>query len=372
MTPSPDADAERLAALRKLLPATGAGIYMDTARAGPLPAETAAAMGEADEWELRVGRATAGREQDLAQRTDEARAVIAALLGADPAHVRLATGVDQALVAALWSVDWQVGQRLAVSAALDRRLIETARSIAVRLALECDMVESPDDPLRPGTRLLLAPHVAAGSGELLETSEVGARTRDQGARLVLDASLSAGSVAIAVEELGADTVFLAADRWLLGPEGTAANWNREPMDAAVALPEPQLPRTTLLGLARSVGWLEMYVGLDWALARGQSLAAWLAAELAGTEGVELITPPSAMATIVSFRLPPDWSVDEAADELGRRVFAIVGTDAELGTLRASVAWFNTRDELERFVRAVAELARHTPATLPRRPTLIVR
>ena len=38
---------------------------------------------------------------------------------------------------------------------------------------------------------------------------------------------------------------------------------------------------------------------------------------------------------------------------------------------ASVAWFNTEDELDRFASGVAELAAHTPETLPRRPSLVM-
>src|SRR6185437_11097151 len=73
---STDDDA-KLARLRDLLPATSAGIYLDTATFGPLPSETAAAMREADEWELKVGRPTVGRDEDMEQRVEEARAVLA-------------------------------------------------------------------------------------------------------------------------------------------------------------------------------------------------------------------------------------------------------------------------------------------------------
>jgi selenocysteine lyase/cysteine desulfurase len=75
--------------------------------------------------------------------------------------------------------------------------------------------------------------------------------------------------------------------------------------------------------------------------------------------------------VLVFRLA-SWSVDEAAGELRRRVFAIIGTTPETDALRASVSWFNTEEELDRFAAAVAEVARHTPATLPRRPPLVVR
>ncbi len=81
---SREPDDEKVARLRELLPATSAGIYLDTATFGPLPAETAAAMREADDWELKVGRATVGRDEDMEQRVEEARAVLAALLGRRP------------------------------------------------------------------------------------------------------------------------------------------------------------------------------------------------------------------------------------------------------------------------------------------------
>ncbi|MFH1475030.1 MAG: hypothetical protein ABIG85_04145, partial [Chloroflexota bacterium] len=55
---STESDRERLATLRAGLPATRAGIYLNTGTAGPLPAEAAAAMTEIADWELAVGRAT--------------------------------------------------------------------------------------------------------------------------------------------------------------------------------------------------------------------------------------------------------------------------------------------------------------------------
>src|SRR5882757_8440838 len=94
---SREPDEQKVARLRELLPATAAGIYLDTATFGPLPAETAAAMREADDWELKVGRATVGRDEDFEQRVEEARAVLAALLVADPSEIVLTAGVDAAL-----------------------------------------------------------------------------------------------------------------------------------------------------------------------------------------------------------------------------------------------------------------------------------
>lgn len=309
------AESARVAALRELLPATGAGIYLDTATRGPLPAEAAEAMREAADWDVRVGRVAPGREDDLAQRDAEARAVLAAVLGAtDPDAIVLTHGVDDA--------------------------IELARSLL-------------------GDEAPAVAHVDSLSGAL---------TQLDGARLV-DATLSVGALPLSVEDLGADAVGLATDRWLLGPEATGALWLRDPAAARRAR-QREFARPTLLGLARSVGWLAMYVGLDWVHQRTARLARLLAEALAERAGVELLTPVPPPAALVTFRLA-HWPAEDAADELNHRVQALTRPLADENALRASVGWFNSEEELERFAGAAAELGRHTPETLPRRRRLIV-
>ena len=181
----------------------------------------------------------------------------------------------------------------------------------------------------------------------------------------VDATLAVGAIPIDVASLGADTIFFAGDRWLLGPKGAERSGPGGSSGVGDGIVDHDIGRTSTLGLARSVGWLEMYVGLDWIYERGAALTRRLHAALTGTEGVEVVTPAEALATIVVFRLA-SWPVGEALDELRRRVFAIIGATPDGSALRASVAWFNTEEELDRFAAAVAEIARYTPETLPRR------
>jgi selenocysteine lyase/cysteine desulfurase len=291
-----------------LIPATSAGIYLDTAYRGPLPAETAAAMRDADDWELRVGRATEGRDEDFAQRREEARAVIAALIGADPD--------------------------------------------AIRFTPFLDLIATPTPHVHPNTGALISPG------------------RPDEGWLALDCSLSAGVLPLDVAKLDSDFVVVPSDRWLLGPEGLRAVWiGPRPREAGVDVPEPEVGRTQILGLARSVGWLEMYVGLPWIYERTASLAARLKAALEAINGLESLTPDS-FASTICFRLPA-WPTDQVLDELRRRAFAIVSATPNGNAVRASLAWFNTEEEIDRFVSAVSEIAAHTPDTLPKRKTLEV-
>ena len=104
-------DAERLAAVRDGLPATAAGIYLNTGTSGPLPAETHAAMAQWSDRELRVGRANPADFPDMIARLDEARATVAALLGSDPDRVALTTSTTHGMNIATFAPDWRKGGR---------------------------------------------------------------------------------------------------------------------------------------------------------------------------------------------------------------------------------------------------------------------
>jgi selenocysteine lyase/cysteine desulfurase len=310
-------DDAKLGALRELIPAAAAGIYLDTANRGPMSSEVAAAMREADDWELRVGRVWEGRDEDVIQRHEEARAVLAALLGAELGSITIAPSLESA-------------------AALAQRV----------LSIGLEDIERLVDPAT-GDRVTAFPQEAGPT--------------------VIDVSLAVGAVPVSVTELDADAVVFAVDRWLLGPESVAALWLRQPLPG-VGL---ALARTSLIGLARSVGWLEMYVGLEWVFDRTARLARRLYNALNAAQGVETVTSGEALAAIVVFRVSA-WSNEEAIDELRRRAFALIGTTRDGEAIRASVAWFNTEEELDRFAAAVAEIAQHTPETLPRRPLLVIQ
>jgi L-cysteine/cystine lyase len=284
-------------------------------------------MADADDWDLRTGRGGADRADDVAERDAEARGVVAALLGAEPDDIVLTHGVRDAI---------SVAKRL------------TARG-----------------------RLSIVEHVDPDSGRAAQLD----RQRTSNGPWLLDASNSAGVVPLAVEESGAAFVALVGHRWLLGPEGTGALWvdrrrlGVTDLAGARGLMDP-LPRRAILGLARSIGWLEMYVGLPWLYERTAALARLLRHRLAAIPRVELRSPLDDSAAMAVFSIGA-WNANDAIHELGARCFAVLGPPIDRGRLCVSVGAWNTEEELKRFVAAVELLAAHTADTLPRRPGLIV-
>jgi selenocysteine lyase/cysteine desulfurase len=191
-------------------------------------------------------------------------------------------------------------------------------------------------------------------------------------------------------------VGFAGHKWLSGPIGTGAiwasararaetipSWVGHPSFATMDLPGSgslwptsrrfelsDVHRPSIVGLARAVGWLQMYVGLPWAIERAGRLARQTAARLTEIEGLTVLTPPDRMATLVTFRVD-GWACGELRSALAQQVFAITRTIEALDAVRLSIGYYTAEAELDRLVAAVALIASHTPATLPRRPELLV-
>jgi selenocysteine lyase/cysteine desulfurase len=365
---------DRVRGLREALDATGAGIYLATHQAGPLPAEALAAVHESDEMELRVGRVGPDRAEDLRQREREAVAVVAAVLGASPERIVLTHGAAEAArLVALEVLERDAGQRVVLLPGVDRVVAAAVRDVAEVADCEIEALTEVPAIFAADVALVVMAHVDA-DGRLTDPSPVTSAARAAGARTLVDVGRSAGAMPIDVDVLGADFVVADSHRWLLGPDALASLWVTPDLDRE--LPEwlrgacASFGRGSLLALARSVGWLLMYVELPWALDRTMALADQLYEDLAAIDGVELLAEPAAHGAVAAFRIAA-WDAEAAVEELGRSIFAIVEADVDADVVRASVGAWNRERELERFTGRVAELAAHTPETLPRRPSLTV-
>ncbi|HTS14493.1 MAG TPA: aminotransferase class V-fold PLP-dependent enzyme [Candidatus Sulfotelmatobacter sp.] len=374
-------DPEQVAAIRAALPATGAGIFLDTATAGPLPVEGLKAMRELLAYEERVGRADVDSAEAFEERAGETRAVLATLLAADPDAFTLVPGTTTAIAWAAAAAPARAGQRVvttdhehpAVAAVLEGAAARAG--LAVRqVALDADdttLVARFAAAVDEATCLLVVSHVTWDTGRVLPVADlVALARRSSGAVTVIDGAQAVGAIATDVPAIGPDVYAVSGYKWLLGPHGVGAVWRSARATALGPLPASALHRPSVVGLGRSVGWLEMYVGLPWALARAATLTATVRQALGAIEGVELLTGGGLSSPLVAFRIR-GWPAETARAALARRVFAVCAALPHQDAIRISVGWFNTASELARFAGAVAELAAATPATLPERPRLVV-
>jgi L-cysteine/cystine lyase len=402
-------DDEKVAAIRRMLPATGAGIFLNAGTCGPLPAEVQRAMDEQAATELAMGRAKADQFLAFAERMAEVRATVAAALVADPDDIALTHSTTDGINQVLGSIPWRPGDRILTTNHEHPGVLGPLQAARDRHAVTVDVIDIGDggdaeavlagfrSALERPTRAIVVSHALWTTGAVLPVRDLAATARSAGALAVIDGAQSAGAIPVALEDLGADAYAVPGQKWLLGPEGMGALWVRRTLadslvpawagyggyasfeyggvggtlrPGARRFEVTNFHRPSVIGFGRGVGWLSMYVGLPWAIERAGRLAAAARRRLAGIPGVELVTPPDHGGTLVTFRIA-GWRAATAVPELSARVFAIIRDLPPLDAIRISVGFWNTEDELERFADAVELLAAHTPDTIPARRTLAV-
>lgn len=401
-------ESEKVAAIRQLLPATGSGIFLNAGTCGPLPSETLRAMDEQAQNELAVGRAKIDQFVAFLDRMAEARSAIAAALVADPDDIALTHATTDGINLVLSSLPWAAGDRVITTNHEHPGVLGPLQSLRDRLGVVIETVDVGDggDPelvlarigaaLQRPARAVVVSHVLWTTGAILPVGRIGSLARAAGAVSIIDGAQSAGAIPVVLDEMDVDAYAIPGQKWLLGPEGMGALWVRRAFaDATVPATAGYMAyesfdmtkggvlrkgarrfeatgfhRPSVIGLARSVGWLTMYVGLPWAMDRAARLAAAAYARLAAIEGVEMVTPPNHGGTLVTFRIG-GWTAAQAVAELGPRVFAIVRDLPPINAIRISVGFWNTEEELERFAACVELLAAHTPETIPPRRTLTI-
>ena len=401
-------DAEKVAAVREALPSTGAGVYLNAGTTGPLPRETARAMAELAEYELTVGRSSYDDYLAAVERMAEVRAAVAAVLSTDVGTVALTHSTAHGMNIVSWGLDWQPGDRAVttnrehVGGIGPLVALRNARGVAVDIV---DIGEGGDDErtlagfdraIVAGTKLVSVSHVTWSTGAVLPIRAIAELAHSRGAFVLVDGAQAAGTIPLDVASLGADAYALPAQKWLLGPEGMGALWVAPaalervrptftayfsydilaPGEPFQLFPDARrfesgtLHQPSVLGFGRSLGWLAMYVGLEWIYERTARLARRTADALAAIPGVTVVTPRDRMASLITFRIE-GWPAEAVLDELGRRTFAIARTVPNTDRLRFSVGFWNTEPELDRVLGTVEEIAAHTPETMPVRPSLTI-
>jgi L-cysteine/cystine lyase len=402
-------DPDKLAAVRAALPSLAAAIQLNTGTCGPIPAESAAAMAELEVYERDFGRAQYEYYLELLQRLDEARAGVAAVLGGDLDEIAITHAATDGMNIGTWAIDWRDGGRAVTSChehaggigslymVCDRYGVDLAFAEFAGDASDDEIVAAFDRLITPETKLVSFSHVLWTSGLVMPVARIAALAHARGALVLVDGAQSAGAIPVNVRDLRVDMYSVPGQKWLLGPEGLGALWvarelfetakssfssyfsftsydsrgKREMHADARRFMVPGYHRPSVVAFARSIGWLTMYVGLEFAFRRGAAMAHYAADILAGIDGVTLLTPRDRMAGLVSFQIA-GWPAQAALDELSSRTFAIARTLLPMvDAIRISVGFWTSEEELDRFMDGVRLLASHTPESLPPRRTLTI-
>lgn len=382
---------EKLAAIRAQLPALARGVYLNNGTTGPLPVPAAEAMQAALARELGQGRADPTYFAEVFALTRDLRAALAGLLGATPEEIALTASTTEGMNLAVLSLRWRPGDEVITvttehpGGLFPVHVLRRRYGVTVRMAdlntPGWDPVEAVRRVITPRTRLIAISHVAWGTGELYPIADLAALAHRHGALLAVDGAQGAGAVRLDLRSTEVDFYSFPGQKWLLGPEGTgglyvragaqpdllpvfAGYFTAQAHHAHDFLPHPDARRfewggrhpVALAGLLAAVRWLTREVGLGWATARIQALAARLRRLLGEVPGLRVVTPDrhAGLVTVQFGGIEPET----AARELLRQGFWIRSVPVPRG-VRVSCGFYNTEEEIDRIAAAVANLARKT-------------
>lgn len=328
----------------------------------------------------------------LPARLAAARAELAAFLGADRDEIVFVPNATVALNTAARSIALEPGDEVLTTdheyGAMDRMwtfLCEKQGATYVRCTLPLplddpqEVVEAVWSGVTDRTRVLFLSHITSPSGVVLPVEPLVARARERGILSIIDGAHAPGQIDVDLHALGCDVWAGNAHKWLMAPKGVAAFYvRREVQDRMEPLVVSWGWRSDAPGPSRFVDeqeWtgtrdvsaclsvpaaLAFFREHDWPRVRRACRALLLEAraELLALTGLEPLCPPEPwLAQMGAVPLPAN--VDGAAFghalRHAHKVEAPVTTFAGRPWLRVSVQGYNTRQDVDRLVAAVAAL-----------------
>ena len=388
----PAAPPQPLPVQRELFDIPDDVAYFNCARLAPLlraSVEAGAAAGarRARPW------LTGGR--DWFTEADERRALFAELAGVDPEGVALVPATSYGLAVAAANLTARPGQRVLVLAGDYPSNRYTWQRFAGRTGAEVVTVERRDGQgwgeavvaaldERVAVVAVLATHWTDGGS--VDLAAIGARAREAGAALVVDASQAVGAMPLDWRRIRPDYLVTVGYKWLLGPFALGYLHVAEPHRDGVPLEENWISRLGSEDFAALVDYQDRYqpgarrfdVGqrthfetTPMAIAALRQLLDWEVPRIAATLGrltgrIQDEVEAIGLRLTSSDRVPHMLGIDLPDQALG----AVAGALADAGvyagvrgsSLRVSPHLWTTDQDVERLVSALTKATNGRVAT----------
>ncbi len=398
------AQAIDVEAERSMTPGCTKVVHLNNAGAA-LP--TAATLG-AVVGHLRLEAERGGYEAAaaVAERREQLLASAAALLGAGPGEVALTGSDTQSWAKALWGFSLGGGIADGTRILADRLaynshylgLLQVCEHTGAHIEVvpstadgTLDLDAFDDAVSADDVALAAITHVGTHRGLVNPVAEAGAACRRAGVPWFLDACQSVGQLPVDVRVIGCDVLTATGRKWLRGPRGTgllyvrtefatrlrppgisdaAAQWldadRYELRPGAARFAEFEVPVAAHLGLGVAIDHARA-LGLEAVEERVGALGERLRGALADLEGVRVHDGGRRRSGIVTFTaagVAPE-RIAERASDAGINISVSTSPWARLdmggnrpdAVVHASPHYYNTEDELDRLVDAVADCGR---------------
>ncbi len=343
------------------------------------------------------GYEAASAAADQVERTYSA---VAELIGAGPDEIAVVENATRAWDMAFYGMTFAPGDRILTARAEYASNVIAFLQVAARTGAVIEVIDDDESGqvsvldlrrrLNDGNgtvRLVAITHVPTQGGLVNPAEEVGAVTREAGVPFLLDACQSIGQLPLDVRRIGCDMLTATGRKFLRGPRGTGFLYVRRDLIDQLEPPFLDLHAATWTApdryeirpdARRFENWETNYaakiglgVAVDYALswgleeieARVTGLAARLRERLSALDGVTVHDQGVRRCGIVTFTVD-GVPADDIEHRLHRHRVNVSTSLVEYARLdlqhrglpdlvRASVHYYNTDEELDRLVAAVA-------------------
>jgi kynureninase len=381
-----DMDVDELERWRAEFPILERAVYLISNSLGAMPRAAADSLAAyADAWATRGVRAWEERWWEMAREVGDR---IAGIIGAPPSSVSMHENVTTAAMVALSTVTPAPTRRRIVCLAADfpstiylYRAQEAAGFELSVVPAEDDLTARVDrvvDAIDERTAFVSLSHVLFKSSYIMDVTPVVARAHKVGARVLLDGYQSAGIIPVDVTALGVDFFVGGCLKWLCGGPGTAFLYTRPDVAAALR------PRFTgwfahRAPFAFDTGGLDLRDDAMRMMNGTPSIPAYYAAmpglDIITTIGVDRIREKSKDLTRRILQLADKYGFPSIASRDPERLAGTVAVnppdalqvsralkardfvvDFRPGVgIRISPHFYNTTDEIERLMSAMAQI-----------------
>jgi cysteine desulfurase / selenocysteine lyase len=388
---------------RRETPACARVIHFNNAGAALPPAAVTGAVTGHLALEADIGGyEAAARARDAIDHVYDA---VAALLHCAPDEVAIIENATRAWDMAFYSLRFARGDRILTAATEYASNYIAFLQVARRTGAVVEVI--PDDEhgqvsvkalqamLDARVKLIAITHVPTNSGLVNPAATIGGVARAAGVPYLLDACQSAGQIPLDVGAIGCDMLSATGRKYLRGPRGTGFLYVRRGFVERLEPPFLDLHAATLVAPDRYevrpdarrfenwesyvAGKIGLGVAVDYALGWGldairdrvYALAGRLRAGLAALPGVTMRDAGVERCGIVTFTMAgrEPGAVRQALLPQGINVHVSAASDTRLeaasrdvsGVVRASVHYYNSEDEVDRFCAALTALPRATRA-----------
>ncbi|HZR42761.1 MAG TPA: aminotransferase class V-fold PLP-dependent enzyme [Ktedonobacteraceae bacterium] len=375
--------------IRQEMPATTSHIYLNTGTFGPLAGCVVEAMQERVQDEWRNGRLGAEAFDKLFAIYNDARSRVAQLLNADPGEIALTDNTSEGLNIISYGFNWQEGDEVIttnhehIGALGPLYQIRDRYGIVIRIA---DLGPQADRPasdviselITPRTRLIVLSHVTWSTGAVLDIRSVACIAHERGLPVLIDGAQSAGAIPVDVKALEIDFYAIPMQKWLCGPDGTGALYVRQESlhyaiptnvgygsvkheeeewvlhDTAKRFEFGGYQTAALAGQCATLKWLEEVVGHQWLFEHISQLHSYAYIKLKDIPGISILTPVPGASGLLAFKFAGHDS-NEVVKYLQTSHNIYIRSIPETQALRISTGFYNTEEEIDTLVQALAQL-----------------